>query len=60
MPDVKPNIVMIMTDQQRADLCRREGYPLDTTPFLDELATCDAVAGQQVGNVGIKIRRGSH
>ena len=27
-----------MTDQQRADLCRREGFPLDTTPFLDELA----------------------
>lgn len=27
-----------MTDQQRADLCAREGYPLDTTPFLDSLA----------------------
>ncbi len=37
MPD-KPNIVIIMTDQQRADLCRREGYSLDTTPFLDSLA----------------------
>jgi arylsulfatase A-like enzyme len=34
----KPNIVIIMTDQQRADLCAREGYPLDTTPFLDSLA----------------------
>jgi arylsulfatase A-like enzyme len=34
----RPNIVVIMTDQQRADLCRREGYPVDTTPFLDELA----------------------
>ena len=34
----KPNIVLIMTDQQRADLSRREGYPLDTTPFLDSLA----------------------
>ena len=33
-----PNIVLIMTDQQRADLCAREGYPLDTTPFLDALA----------------------
>ena len=34
----KPNIVIIMTDQQRADLSAREGYPLDTTPFLDTLA----------------------
>jgi len=33
-----PNIVLIMTDQQRADLSAREGYPLDTTPFLDSLA----------------------
>ena len=32
------NFIIIMTDQQRADLCRREGFPLDTTPFLDELA----------------------
>lgn len=34
----KPNVVIIMTDQQRADLCKREGFPLDTTPFLDLLA----------------------
>jgi arylsulfatase A-like enzyme len=34
----KPNIVIIMTDQQRADVCRREGFALDTTPFLDSLA----------------------
>jgi arylsulfatase A-like enzyme len=34
----RPNIVIIMTDQQRADLSRREGYPLDVTPFLDALA----------------------
>ncbi len=34
----KPNIVVIMTDQQRADLCKREGFALDTTPFLDSLA----------------------
>jgi arylsulfatase A-like enzyme len=27
-----------MTDQHRADLCAREGYALDTTPFLDRLA----------------------
>lgn len=32
------NIVIIMTDQQRADFCRREGYPLDVCPFQDELA----------------------
>ena len=34
----KPNIVIIMTDQQRADVCAREGFALDTTPYLDELA----------------------
>ncbi len=28
-----------MTDQQRADLCRREGFALDTMPFVDELAS---------------------
>ncbi len=26
-----------MTDQQRADFSRAEGFPFDTTPFLDEL-----------------------
>jgi len=34
-----PNILIIMTDQQRADLMKREGYLLDTTPFLDSLAS---------------------
>jgi arylsulfatase A-like enzyme len=34
----QPNIVYIMTDQQRADCSAREGFPLDTTPFLDALA----------------------
>lgn len=34
----RPNIVLIMTDQQRADLSRREGFPLDVTPFIDRLA----------------------
>jgi arylsulfatase A-like enzyme len=34
----KKNIVVIMTDQQRADLRALEGYPLNTTPYLDELA----------------------
>ncbi|MGM9607257.1 MAG: sulfatase [Oscillospiraceae bacterium] len=33
----KPNVVVIMTDQQRADLRRSEGFPCDTTPFLDRL-----------------------
>lgn len=35
----RPNIVIIMTDQQRADVSKREGFQLDTTPFLDSLAT---------------------
>lgn len=34
----RPNIIVIMTDQQRADLCGREGFPLDLTPFADSLA----------------------
>jgi len=34
----RPNIVIIMTDQQRADVSAREGFALDTTPTLDELA----------------------
>ncbi|MBB6733253.1 sulfatase [Cohnella zeiphila] len=34
----RKNIVVIMTDQQRADLRALEGYPLDATPFLDRLA----------------------
>ena len=34
----RPNIVLIMTDQQRADFSRAEGYPLDATPFLDRFA----------------------
>lgn len=33
-----PDIVMIMTDQHRADASRRSGFGLDTTPFLDHLA----------------------
>ena len=35
---VKPNIVMVMTDQHRADLRAACGYPLDTMPFLDQWA----------------------
>lgn len=38
----KPNVVLIMTDQQRADLSAREGYPVDTTPCLDRLARTGA------------------
>lgn len=33
-----PNIILILCDQFRADACRREGFGLDTTPFLDSLA----------------------
>ena len=34
----KPNIIIVMTDQQRADLRRSRGYALDTMPFLDSWA----------------------
>lgn len=33
----KPNFIIMMTDQQRADLTEREGYPLDLTPFADRM-----------------------
>ena len=35
---MKPNIIIVMTDQQRASLRKSKGYPLDTMPFLDEWA----------------------
>lgn len=34
----KPNIIFIISDQHRAGLAKREGYPLDTSPALDRLA----------------------
>ena len=34
----KPNIVFIVSDQHRAGLTKRSGYPLDTSPTLDKLA----------------------
>ena len=33
---MKPNFIIVMTDQQRADYRKDAGYPLDTMPFLDE------------------------
>ncbi len=36
----QPNIIIVMTDQQQARCCRREGFALDTTPFLDGWARC--------------------
>lgn len=33
-----PNIVLIIVDQFRADASKREGFSLNTTPFLDSLA----------------------
>lgn len=34
----QPNIVLLMTDQHRAELMAGAGYPLDTMPHLDSLA----------------------
>lgn len=33
----KPNIVLIMTDQQRADFFASEGFPVDTMPFVEAM-----------------------
>jgi len=34
----KKNVVLVITDQQRAEFTKREGFPMDTMPFLDSLA----------------------
>lgn len=34
----RPNIIVLITDQNRAGLSRRSGYPLDVTPTEDRLA----------------------
>jgi arylsulfatase len=38
MPDRRPNIILVMTDQQRYDTIGRLGYPHMVTPNLDRLA----------------------
>lgn len=38
LPAGKPNIIFIVSDQHRAGLTKRSGYPLDTSPTLDKLA----------------------
>lgn len=37
-----PNVIVIMTDQQQARSCAREGFALDTTPTQDRLAESGA------------------
>ncbi|MFF7558184.1 sulfatase [Streptomyces olivaceus] len=37
-----PDLVVVLTDQHRADVSAREGFELDTTPFLDALGRCGA------------------
>ncbi len=37
MPDSRPNIILIMTDQQRFDTIRALGFPYMDTPTLDRL-----------------------
>jgi arylsulfatase A-like enzyme len=38
MPQTRPNIILIITDQQRYDTIRALGYPYMDTPNLDRLA----------------------
>jgi arylsulfatase A-like enzyme len=35
----RPNILIVISDQHRAGLTKRSGYPLDTSPTLDSLAS---------------------
>lgn len=37
-PAKGPNIIVLITDQNRPDLSKRSGYPLDVTPQEDKLA----------------------
>ncbi len=46
MGHYRPNIVLVMTDQQRADFSKADGFALDTQPFLDSL-----------GAGGVRFRR---
>ncbi|WP_420114104.1 sulfatase-like hydrolase/transferase [Pseudactinotalea sp.] len=39
----KPNVLIVMTDQQRADLTRATGFGLDTMPALDALGEAGAI-----------------
>ena len=39
MPDARPNLLLIMTDQQRGDCLGCDGHPVQETPYLDELAS---------------------
>ena len=39
MPDDRPNILLIMTDQQRGDCLGCDGHPVQETPYLDMLAS---------------------
>jgi Arylsulfatase A and related enzymes len=34
----RPNIIFVVSDQHRAGLTKRSGFPLDTSPMLDQLA----------------------
>ena len=38
MPETRPNIILIMTDQQRYDTIGALGFPHVDTPHLDRLA----------------------
>ncbi len=38
MTATRPNVLLIMTDQQRADFTAGAGFELDTMPFVDTLA----------------------
>ncbi|MFQ5809762.1 MAG: arylsulfatase [Armatimonadota bacterium] len=38
MPDDRPNLILIMTDQHRGDCLGCDGHPVCETPNLDELA----------------------
>ena len=37
--DDRPNILLIMTDQQRGDCLGCDGHPVQETPYLDQLAS---------------------
>ena len=42
MPDNRPNVLFIMTDQQRGDALGIEGHPVLQTPVMDWIGTAGA------------------
>jgi len=59
MPDDRPNILLIMTDEHRGDALGIEGHPIVETPYLDAIAASGThfTSGYSATPVCIPARR---